>query len=113
MQASLSSGVEGPARLGAVLAGFRLLNTALVYDEGAAEAVNSLWVRERLAPVKVLLTTPHQRLIVLLQYIMVTDEDLQYEVCGDRMLPWPCLCRAVATNDNPAHSCYTHECAWL
>jgi hypothetical protein len=74
------SGTEGPYRLAAVLAGFQLLNTALQYDMGAAEAINSMTVRERVAPLHMQLVNPQRRLAVLLQYVLYPNMDLQYEV---------------------------------
>jgi hypothetical protein len=74
------SGTEGPYRLAAVLAGFRLLNTVLQYDMGAAEAINSMTVRERVAPLHMQLVNPQRRLAVLLQYVLYPNMDLQYEV---------------------------------
>lgn len=79
-QASMLSGNEGPHRLAAVLAGFRLLNTALNFDMGAAEAINSMTVRERVAPLHNQLVSPQRRLAVLLQYVLYSNMDLQYEV---------------------------------
>jgi len=73
-------GTEGPPRLSAVLQGFQLLNTALQYDQGAAEAINSMTVRERVAPLHTQLVHPQRRLAVLLQYVLYTNMDLQYEV---------------------------------
>lgn len=73
-------GSEGPFRLSAVLEGFKLLNTALQYDLGAAEAINSMTVRERVAPLHLQVVNPQRRLAVLLQYVLYSNMDLQYEV---------------------------------
>lgn len=80
LQASMNSGTEGPYRLAAVLEGFKLLNTALQYDMGAAEAINTMTVRERVSPLHVQLVNPPRRLAVLLQYVLYNNMDLQYEV---------------------------------
>lgn len=76
----MDSGTSGPQRLAAVLAGFRLLNTALQYDMGAAEAINSMTVRERVAPLHMQLVNPQRRLTILLQYVLYSNMDVQYEV---------------------------------
>lgn len=78
----MQSGTEGPHRLAAVLAGFRLLNTALGYDAGAAQAINSATTRERVTPLHLQLAHPKGRLPVLLQYVLYYNMDLQYEVCS-------------------------------
>lgn len=76
----MDSGTEGPHRLAAVLAAFRLINTALRFDEDAAAALNSLTVRERVAPLHMQLINPQHRLAVLLQYVLYNNMDLQHEV---------------------------------
>jgi hypothetical protein len=63
-----------------VLEGFKLLNTAMQYDMGAAEAINTMTVRERVSPLHVQLVNPPRRLAVLLQYVLYNNMDLQYEV---------------------------------
>jgi hypothetical protein len=76
----MDSGTEGPHRLAAVLAAFQLINTALRFDEDAAAALNSLTVRERVAPLHMQLINPQHRLALLLQYVLYANMDLQHEV---------------------------------